>query len=789
MNKKTMTKMMLQPLIGFFMICSLFYLNKEITYFSGVGQVTADTTSPTTNAAITITPADFLNYFKLNGSASYDGSILTLTPASASKIGSATMKQNIEGQQDWVLTGELNIGIPHSSGNKNGADGVGFGWLPDNLGTVGQAGNQMGIGGLKGAFGWVADTYENDFDTKEVFTWRDVGKKGTNPTQTINGTPGYLYSGDPNYSGSKDPLIKNTWAMGGFGYANPNRNNMYTSYNPTKSSASVQSIISLEDGQFHPFLMTYQASSRLVTVTFGSLTWSVPFDNLLSASGDLATDAISFFITGSTGDQYNLQQLKFNSMSFTPAPAKNSVTVNYIDTKGRPVAVPQYLTQPAWVIFPPSYATSPLGQTPANMHFNSVSSSDPNTSFDPVTHKGSGKYTASGTVINYVYAPNKATINYVDDYAGTTVSQDNIDYFSNPSYTTASKLSDYKAKGYSLVTDNVPPSNLFGQDGMTYTVHLQHTYATTLTTVKETIRYVDNSTKGLVSQISPNPYVATKTFLTTTDNVTGKQSYYYQNGTKTTTPSLTAAGVVTDTAWVKVDQVNGTWVDASANQIKFDQVNNPIAKNYMIVDTTDPNKTSATQKASVTAQVISTTLKDSAIDVYYNPTKVVPTTYTMTQSINYLDGNDHKLVVAQQAHQTAKFTAYQVIDSVTNAILGYDTNNDGMADSTQVVWIADTQNGTTNHTISSPSLVSKGYGQASQQSISSFSSVPTITDNSKITGQAITDSLPDVNVYYNLSGSNIKLPKTGGSGLVYVIVIAITSATVATVLYRKKYRD
>lgn len=770
------------------MICSLFYLNKEIPYFSGVSQVVADTTPPTTNAALTITPADFLNYFKLNGSASYNGSILTLTPASARTVGSATMQQNIEVQQDWLLTGELNIGIPHSYGNNNGADGVGFGWLPDNLGKVGNRGDQMGIGGLKGAFGWVADTYENDLDTNDVFTWRDSLKNGYIAAQNINGIPGYLYSGDPNYSGSKDQLIKNTWAMGGFGYANPNRNNMYTSYNPTNVGASVQSIISLEDGQFHPFSMAYQASSRLVTVKFGSLTWSVPYDNLLSASGNQPTDAISFFITGSTGAQYNLQQLKFNSMSFTPAPAKNSVTVNYIDTKGRPVAEPKYLTA-SWLFLPPRWNSDPLSQDPANMHYNSVSSSDPNTRFDPITHKGSGRYSSSGIVINYVYAPNKATINYVDDYDGTTVSQDNIDYFSNPSYTTASKLSDYKAKGYSVVNDNVPVSNLFAQDGMTYTVHLQHTYATTLTTIKETIRYVDNSTKGLVSQISPNPYVATKTFLTTTDNVTGKQVYYYQNGATTTTPSLTATGEVTDTAWVKVNQVNGAWVDVSANQIKFAQVKNPIAKNYMIVDTTDPNKTSATQKESVTEQAISTALKDSAIDVYYNPMRVVPTTYTMTQNINYLDGNDHKIVVAQQAHQTAKFTAYQVIDGVTNAILGYDTNNDGIADATQVVWIADTQNGTTNPTISSPSLVSKGYGQASQQSISSFSNVPTLTDNSKITGQAITNSLPDVNVYYNLSASNIKLPKTGGSGLVYVIVIAITSATVATVLYRKKYSD
>ena len=124
---------------------------------------------------------------------------------------------------------------------------------------------------------------------------------------------------------------------------------------------------------------------------------------------------------------------------------------------------------------------------------------------------------------------------------------------------------------------------------------------------------------------------------------------------------------------------------------------------------------------------------------------------------------------------------------MTGGLLGYDTNGDGIVDSPTVVWLPSSTNSTTNSTTNSPDLTSKGYGQPSQAAVVAFPDVPTLTDSTKITGQPITSSLTDVNVYYNMSGNLIKLPSTGGSGFIWIIVIAIVALLISVgIRIRKK---
>ena len=779
MTKKLIPRFLVSLSICLILLSALFSSQKLLQLVISGVKASADTV---TNPTITIDANHFLDYFNLNGNATYSGNILTLTAAARGQVGTASMKQNFDPTQDWTLTGELNIGILKTIANTNGADGVGFGWVPDNIGNVGGTGDQLGIGKLKGAFGWAADTYLNDYRTNDIYNWSDkkYSTSGYVGTQTINGTSGYLFYGDPNGGATGT----SNWAKGGFGFANPAYNNLYTSYNTSSIniSSKPQSISSLEDGQFHTYTMSYQASTGLVTVTFGTLTWSIPFITIMAAAGSDTSNAISFFISGSTGAQYNLQQFKFTSLTYTTAPIKSSLTVNYIDINGSPISPPVNITGNVG----DNYTTNPLSTPPANMHFNNFNSTDTNTIFNATTNIGTGKILKSGTVVNYVYAPNKVKINYIDDTTSTNLLTDTPDYYSNPNYTTASKIANYLGQGYKLVSDNTPTTNLFVSDGAVYNVHLIHNYAGIVKTVSESINYVDNSTNTNMLSITPNPYTATITFLTVTDQVTNTQTYYYQNGTITAIPTISSIGIVNDTKWTSVKQSGGYWTDSSSNKISFNQVIDPTSKGYIIVGTDDPNKTTTSQVQLVMAQPISTALVNIKVNVLYDPTKVVATTYTINRKINYLDINDHSIVVAKQAQQIATFTAYQVIDLVTKGVLGYDTNGDGSVDSQSAVWVPSTANSTNNSVINSPDLTSKGYGPPSQVTVSSFTDVPNLTDNSKIIGQPINSSLSDTNVYYNVKSNLIKLPFTGGIGFVWIIVLAVVSFALAFMIRKKK---
>ena len=107
-----------------------------------------------------VTKDNFLAYFSLNGSATYDQNtgIVTITPDEYNKVGNFSLKSKIDMNTSFTLTGKVNLGS-----NPNGADGIGFAFHNGNTTDIGNAGGNLGIGGLQNALGFKLDTWSNGY--------------------------------------------------------------------------------------------------------------------------------------------------------------------------------------------------------------------------------------------------------------------------------------------------------------------------------------------------------------------------------------------------------------------------------------------------------------------------------------------------------------------------------------------------------------------------------------------------------------------------------------------------
>ncbi|MCT0451829.1 Cna B-type domain-containing protein [Lactococcus cremoris] len=99
--------------------------------------------------------------------------IITLTPNRNDWSGNFTLNNRISTEQPFKLKGAIYLGdrtdadwrdtdVGENGGTPSGgADGIGFAFHPEEVGSVGFTGANMGIGGLKGAIGYKFDTYWN----------------------------------------------------------------------------------------------------------------------------------------------------------------------------------------------------------------------------------------------------------------------------------------------------------------------------------------------------------------------------------------------------------------------------------------------------------------------------------------------------------------------------------------------------------------------------------------------------------------------------------------------------
>ena len=131
----------------------------------------------------------------MNGSATYDASqgVVTLTTDNNDLVGNFSLKSKIDMNSSFTLTGQVNLGNKVSS--KGGADGIGFAFHDGNTTDIGNAGGNLGIGGLINAVGFKLDTYHNDGRTPQsALPGAQVSPNNSN---------GYGWSADP--SGSQYP--------------------------------------------------------------------------------------------------------------------------------------------------------------------------------------------------------------------------------------------------------------------------------------------------------------------------------------------------------------------------------------------------------------------------------------------------------------------------------------------------------------------------------------------------------------------------------------------------------
>ncbi|WP_190323842.1 lectin-like domain-containing protein [Leuconostoc carnosum] len=285
------------------------------------------------SAVTNVTPDTFEDYFSVNGSAKYEkeNATVTITPDKNDKVGSFSLDSKIDMSSSFTLSGSVNLGSHTQS--QGGADGIGFAFHNGNTTDLGNAGGNLGIGGLQDAIGFKLDTYHNGYRQPQTST---AGAEVANTDSN-----GYGWDTDPSKSDypqfgsfvtTSDQQIK---AKDG---------NNYQRWWATTDTNSAKKLDDNDlNGEFHKFVVAYDGDSRTLTIhytqTDGSiLTWSKVIPDTYKA--------MALTVSASTGGSKNLQQFKLDSFEFTQAA---TVNVQYVDTAGKQIAqgLVNYPNQPA----------------------------------------------------------------------------------------------------------------------------------------------------------------------------------------------------------------------------------------------------------------------------------------------------------------------------------------------------------------------------------------------------------------------------------------------------------
>ena len=378
----------------------------------------------------------------------------------------------------FTLTGQVNLG--NKTSDWGGADGIGFAFHNGNTTDVGNAGGNLGIGGLQNAIGFKLDTWHNDrFIPKATVPGAQVSSTDSN---------GFGWSQDPDpYFNPQFGAFVTTPQFGAFVTTDSKEitaidGNPYQRWWATTDMSSVQKLSSYDlDGEFHDFVVSYNGGSRLLTINYTEATRNVLTGekNVLTweKTVDSSYQAMAMIVSASTGGAKNLQQFKITSFDFKQAA---TVNVKYVDTKGNQIAQGE-VTYPNGANVNGTYTTEQL-EIP-NYKFVRM---DDGTATGAKSLPANGTLTKAGdngTVIYvYAYAPNteKAKVTYIDDTTGKTLSSQDLsgDYGTTDSYRTADSIKGYESQGYELVSDNYPEKGFTydnnDDEDQVFEVHLKH---------------------------------------------------------------------------------------------------------------------------------------------------------------------------------------------------------------------------------------------------------------------------------------------------------------------------
>ncbi|MCP9037581.1 MucBP domain-containing protein, partial [Streptococcus oralis] len=264
---------------------------------------------------VTVTKENFLDYFKLNGSATYnqDDGVITLTPDENSRLGNFSLKSKIDMNQSFKLIGQVNLG--DKTQKHGGADGIGFAFHTGNITDLGASGGNLGIGGLRNATGFKLDTYRN------LYVPPKGGRFDTNDATFFE----YGWSEDPNLEQFGSWVNTTLKKIKG-------QNGEYDRWWAETDAGSAQPLDSSDiDGSFHDFTIQYDGTTKELTITYRSNLGEKQWKKTVNSPEEL----MSMVVTASTGGNKNLQQFKIESFDFYQGA---SVGVRYVDEQGREIA-------------------------------------------------------------------------------------------------------------------------------------------------------------------------------------------------------------------------------------------------------------------------------------------------------------------------------------------------------------------------------------------------------------------------------------------------------------------
>ena len=237
----------------------------------------------------TVTKENFLDYFRLNGSASYNSydDIVTLTPDENHKTGNFSLKSKINMNQSFKLTGWVNLG--DKTQERYGADGIGFAFHTRNTTDLGANGGNLGIGGLRNANGFKLDTFWN------VHTPPKGNRFDTSNTDSFQ----YGWAEGPRlgqFGAWVSTTHKKVKGQGWFA-------DEYERWWAETDASSAQRLDSSDlDGRFHNFAIMYDGTTKELTIAYESNLGIKQWKKKVSSSEEI----MSMVVTATTGNYKEL---------------------------------------------------------------------------------------------------------------------------------------------------------------------------------------------------------------------------------------------------------------------------------------------------------------------------------------------------------------------------------------------------------------------------------------------------------------------------------------------------
>ncbi|KOY68105.1 hypothetical protein RZ74_12500 [Apilactobacillus apinorum] len=254
---------------------------KAATTYDDSSISSSDLNSPNP-VTINITKDNFLNYFELVGSASYDQSTgtITLTQDAQNESGGVTLKNKVSLTRSFSITGSIYAG--NKLDTEGGADGLAIFFHPNRVGFPISTGGAVGMYQVPNAFGFKVDTF---YDKRD---------------------------GDPTINKDTDVLDgQGASPFGAFTYTDGSGQVEQLENEPTVQYLNKDHFLNSKAG-FVPFALTYDTNTKNFKMVMDGYTWTKEYTGSYS---DLA-----LVISAATGLSHNLQQVKLDTFSYSATP-------------------------------------------------------------------------------------------------------------------------------------------------------------------------------------------------------------------------------------------------------------------------------------------------------------------------------------------------------------------------------------------------------------------------------------------------------------------------------------